>query len=186
MLSPSLAGQFAALTNSVPASGGTFTGAVTFSSTILVSGAATFAVGVVGTTTNDSAAAGRIGEIITGSAALDSVGSWSTNTPKNIVSIALTAGDWDVFGKAAYGGATGGTYLIASLSPTSATIGADAAAEGYTVSPFLTQANSYFTLTAGPYRASLAAPATIYLVGQLGFSVGTPLAGGFLRARRVR
>lgn len=141
---------------------------------------------VGGTTTNNNAAAGAIGEIITGTAALDSVGSWTTNTAKNVTSISLTAGDWDVYGKIAWAGATTGTYTIASISATSATLGTDEVTQGYAAAPFLSQANSRFTQEAGPYRASLASTTTIYLVGQEGFTVGTPAVGGFLRARRVR
>lgn len=143
-------------------------------------------VGVEGTATNDNALAGNIGEIITATAALDSVGSWTTDVAQNVTSISLTAGDWDVWGQIAWAGATTGTYTIACISTTSATLQGDETTQGYSAIAFQTQANSRFAQMTGPYRASLAATTTIYLVGQEGFTVGTPLVGGTLRARRVR
>lgn len=143
-------------------------------------------VGPRGTATNDSAVARCVGEIISASAAVDSVGSWTTNTPKNVTSISLTAGDWDVYGQIAWAGTTVGTYLIASISPTSGTLAGDEATQGYTAEPFLSQANSRFVEMVGPYRATLAGTTTIYLVGQQGFTVGTPAVGGAIRARRMR
>lgn len=141
---------------------------------------------ITGTTTNDNAAAGRIGELISATAALDSVDSWTTNVAKNVTSITLTAGDWDVWGQIAWAGATTGTYMITCISTTSATLQGDETTQGYTAITFQTQANSRFAQVAGPYRASLSATTTLYLVGQQGFTVGTPAVGGSIRARRVR
>ncbi len=191
MLGPALSGQFAAL-SSIGAGGGTFTGAVTFSaavtfsSTAAFTGAITATGGIVGTTAGGNATAGNVGEVISGTAAIDSIGSWGTNTAKNVTSIALTAGDWDIWGQISWAGATTGTYLITCISTTTGTLQGDETTPGYTAQPFLSQANSRFAQKAGPYRASLAAPAIIYLVGQVGFTVGTPAVGGTSRARRVR
>lgn len=141
---------------------------------------------LTGTTTNNNAAPGNIGEIISATAALDSVGSWTTNVAKNVTSITLTPGDWDVWGQISWAGTTTGTYLITCISVTSATLQGDESTPGYTAQPWLTQANSRLAQICGPYRASLASTTTLYLVGQQGFTVGTPAVGGTIRARRVR
>jgi hypothetical protein len=57
------------------------------------------AVGQIpGTATNDDAAAGKLGEIISSNIVVGSAVSLTTNTPANITSLSLTAGDWDVWG----------------------------------------------------------------------------------------
>lgn len=139
-----------------------------------------------GTDTNDDADAGDIGEVIMASAAEDSVISWTTNTAQNICSISLTPGDWDVQGRISWGGATAGTYTAVAVSEVSANIGSDSTAEGRSIQPFLSQANSYLVMLTGLVRISLAVTTTIYLVGQIGFTGGTPTAGGTMRARRMR
>jgi hypothetical protein len=53
---------------------------------------------IVGTTTNDSATAGYVGEYVEGVLAAGSATALTTATPQTLVSISLTAGDWDVTG----------------------------------------------------------------------------------------
>lgn len=142
--------------------------------------------GITGVADDSVAAAGEVGEVISAAAAVDSVGSWSTNTAKNITSISLTAGDWDVVGSVTWKDSTTGTYYAMSVTTTSATLLADGAAPGRVDTPYVITSNSYLTQVSVPTRFSLAAPATVYLVGQLGFTAGTPKAGGTIRARRVR
>lgn len=80
---------------------------------------------ITGTATNDSAPAGRIGELITGTLASGSAISMTNNTPANITQISLTPGDWDVNGlvNCQYGATTNLTAMAASPSTTSATLG---------------------------------------------------------------
>jgi len=70
----------------------TLTGAITPSQT----------AGIVGTTTNNNANAGSVGEVVSSSVAVGSAVSLTTAagafTGKTITSISLTAGDWNVFG----------------------------------------------------------------------------------------
>ena len=82
------------------------------------------AAGVKGTTTNDSAAAGTVGEEIVSTVIVGSAVSLTTATAATVTSIALTAGDWDVSFDAMF---TGGTttlvvYTKASLSTTTNTM----------------------------------------------------------------
>lgn len=189
MLTAFLTGQFAAM--DWP-DGDTVTGSLDVVGDLTVGGTAdivdvlTVEAGIAGTATNDSAAAGIVGQIITNSAAADSIGSWSTNSAQNITSVSLTAGDWDVEGAVAWKDATIGTYYVTAITTTSANVGLDPVAFGRVDTPFITTANSYFVQNSGLVRMSLASTTTVYLVGQLGFTGGTPTAGGRLRARRVR
>ena len=81
---------------------------------------------ITGTTTNDNAAAGKIGEYIESIVTATTTGA-THDVPANVTSISLTPGDWDVFGMAlaANAGATTWTLFRASISQTSATLGAE-------------------------------------------------------------
>lgn len=81
----------------------TFTGAtaVTFptSGTLLTSAQPTInQPNIVGVTDGSNAAAGSVGEIISSNIVFGSAVALTSTLSKNITSIALTAGDWDVFG----------------------------------------------------------------------------------------
>lgn len=137
---------------------------------------------ITGTATNDNATAGDIGEYLEASASFGSVGSWTTTVLKNITSLSLSAGDYLVEGFAIWsGGAITGTYSRASLSTTSATHDTF-----NVVSPTMPTAASSYGYVVPPRRVSLSSTTTIYLVGDIGFTGGTPAAGGFIRAWRVR
>ena len=79
---------------------------------------------LVGTTTNDSAAAGHVGEYIQSVIVSGSAVALTSTTPANLTSISLTAGDWVVDAVFQFTGnaATTVTYLIGSISTTSATL----------------------------------------------------------------
>jgi hypothetical protein len=79
---------------------------------------------IVGTTTNNDAAAGSVGEELITRVLVGSAFGLTSNTITNVCSVSLTAGDWDVSGMAQFtGGATTTvTYLQGSISGTSATI----------------------------------------------------------------
>lgn len=143
-------------------------------------------VQITGTTTNDNAAAGYVGEYVSATAAVGSV-SLTTSTPTNITSISLTAGDWDVSGDVAYSaaGTTSVTLFAQGISATSATLGALGT---YTQRAFAAQVpgTNGNILSTSMIRISLAATTTIYLVAQSTFTVSTMTAGGIIRARRVR
>lgn len=70
----------------------TIAGVKTFSSQIIPSSTQ----GIRGTTTNDNAITGSIGEFVIAAVPLGSAIAMANNTVANIASISLTAGDWDV------------------------------------------------------------------------------------------
>jgi len=146
--------------------------------------------GITGTTTNDNATTGVVGEYIVSTVVNTSV-SLTTNTATNVTSISLTAGDWDVQANVQYnvGATTNMTYWYSTVSTTSATLATSSAAASNMVSP--TAAGTVFgatafTLLSPMARISLSSTTTVYLVTQAGFTVSTLQAGGTIRARRVR
>lgn len=141
--------------------------------------------GIVGTTTNNSANAGSVGEFVSSLVASGSPVSLSNNTPANVTSISLTAGDWDVQGNINFSGTaatvTGGSGGITS---TSATVPVDGS-EVYdgTVTTVLSDTSS---ITLPRKRFSLSGTTTVFLVASKAFSAGTVGAFGGITARRVR
>lgn len=155
----------------------TFSGAVTFSSTLTPSQTS----GIVGTTTNNNANAGSVGEFVTSTGTNVSL---TTNVPANITSISLTAGDWDVWGNIAFipGATTTTSAIYAGVSTTSATLpnDPDRSAIVATLSAFNQG------IPAPQVRISIASTTTVYLVAQSTFGTSTMNATGAIRARRVR
>jgi hypothetical protein len=156
----------------------TFTGAKTFETQLIGKG----------TATNDSAAAGYIGEYTSASPG-GNVTPGSTGAWKTVTSISLTAGDWDVSGGVAFtqGTAANNTYLQVAIS--SITDGADSATvNAHTIGP---TSNSLAStkLSVGPRRISLASTTTYYLTAIIDYtSLGTAVytTNSILCARRVR
>ena len=168
---------------SPPAIGGTTAASgrfttLTATSTITPSSTA----GIVGTTTNDSANAGSFGEYQTATTTNTSM---STGAGTNLTQITLTAGDWDVSGNAYFhpAGSTTISGLVASISTTSATLGAIGSLI-YLQSTFTTGSANY--LPTPDVRISVATSTTVYLVGVANFGTSTMQGDGFIRARRVR
>lgn len=142
--------------------------------------------GVIGTTTNNNAAAGSVGEVI--SSFVASPGSSISNTTfTDITSISLTAGDWDVWGSIAYApaGGTAVTEAYSSISSISATPGTGGTAGRAVWRGTFTGGNP-MEVPSGMVRISVASTTTIYLVGYLNFSVSTATAYGQIVARRRR
>lgn len=136
-----------------------------------------------GTTTNDNATSGNVGQLMSNS----NSASLTTNTPANIAQVTLTAGDWDVAGAGSFSGAgaTVTSDVRLSISATSATLDT-------TIGQYFEFRNSagitdfMFYPTVGPLRVSLSGSTTYYLVAQATFTTSTYGANGFIRARRVR
>lgn len=143
----------------------------------------------LGTATNDSATAGNIGEEIEGVLASGSATSLSTTTPKNITSLSLTAGDWDVSGNCNYNGAgsVSITFVECSLSLSTGAVdqtpGRNAQFSMAAVVPGVTPA---FSTPVGPMRFSVSTGTTVFLVANQTFTVGTLTGWGIVRARRMR
>ena len=152
-------------------------------------GAALTSASIVGTTTNDDAAAGSIGEykstIVLVGAKID----LTTATPVNIASVSLTAGDWDVDGQVWFIEAAGtvGTEQNAAISTTTGTL-PTVPANGTALArqSGSTPAADGSILPTGTARISVAATTIVYLVAQATFTVSTNAAYGIIRARRIR
>ena len=135
------------------------------------------------TTTNDSAAAGKLGEVITSNIASGSAVGLTTGVSANVTSISLTAGDWDVYGWVGTNpaGSTTTITLGAGISATTANLGSFA-------SKFSTNASAGVSngIPIATQRISLASTTTYYLVANVSFGVSTLGAYGYITARRVR
>jgi len=144
--------------------------------------------GIIGTNTNDSAIAGRVGEYISSSVLTASAVPVVNNVAKTITTITLSAGDWDVSGsivsKASAGTILG--YMYATISFVNNTLPTFGAENNASLVSAPNGANNNDILCIGPMRISVAGPTTIYLVTHIGFSVSTMAAYGFIGARRVR
>lgn len=139
--------------------------------------------GIVGTTTNDNAAAGKVGEFVSSVISSGSPVSLSDSTPANITSISLTAGDWDVNGNVYFVPTGNSTGSLVWTSATSAT----------EPDSSLVNEQSVNSATVGnigisaPYmRFSLSTTTTIYLSCISVFSTGAMGAYGGIYARRAR
>jgi hypothetical protein len=157
------------------------------SMTAVTSISATGGTAVKGTNTNDSAAAGYVGEYISSTLASGSAISLTSATAANITSISLTAGDWDVSGYITFvtSASTSISVLTGGPNSTSATIPNFPDRAQYAA-----EANVPGALNIGiaiaSTRFSLASTTTIYLVGQAIFTASTLTAYGRISARRVR
>jgi hypothetical protein len=164
----------------------TISAAKTFSAAIIPSQT----IGITGTTTNNAAQAGAVGEIIT--AIINTPGtSLTTATPANVITtpfLSLTAGDWDVWGEVCFlpAATTSITQIAAGINSVSATL--PAAGSG------LTQ-ETHAALVPGAIpqcfdvverRVSIAGTTPYYLVAQAAFTISTLTVFGTLYARRRR
>ena len=155
--------------------GGTLTGALTPSQT----------AGIVGTTTNNNANAGAVGEFVTASRTTNlSVANGAT---VNVTSISLTAGDWDVEGDGGLTFSTNqGNTAAFAISTTSATWPPTTSLSGQFQITLNTNILGLVQASSGRMRLSLSATTTVYLVAAAGFSAGACTVVGTILARRVR
>ena len=148
--------------------------------------------GIVGTNTNDSVNAGGVGEFITAAIALGSATPLVSTTPKDVTSVPLTAGDWDVRANISFtgGGTTvvmefdGGINTVSATLPTTGTSGR--AQNSYGTAGLTLFAQNNISLNTGPVRISLSGNGTAYLVAAATFTTSTCSAYGEIDARRVR
>lgn len=150
-------------------------------------------VGIIGSITNDSAAAGNIGQYLTATVASGAAVTLATGSATPITFISLTAGDWDVAGVVDY-------VPNAATSITILSQGSQALNGCMTVGPAL-GAQDTFTLwetaaniigASSPAweipvtRISIASTTTVCLIAKATFSVNTLTGYGTIRARRMR
>lgn len=156
--------------------------------------------GIVGTTTNDNANAGSVGEYIcaqvtNGGSPTGCQSNVSTpvpltaNTAANVTSISLGAGDWDIRGEVITIPNASTTISVVSgwISLASAAI-PTGAAQGlpwtFLSLPFTTGQGTAISLS--PIRVSLSTTTTVYLSAFSTFGTSTMSAYGWIQARRVR
>lgn len=137
------------------------------------------------TATNDNAAAGYVGEVITATVASASAASLTTAMTSNVTSVSLTPGDWDCRGVVDYPLVSVTISLFqVGTSTSSAAVGAQ---DSFISLPL---ASVGLTSTMGIMvpvtRYSLASMTSVYLVANATFSLGTAKAYGTLICRRVR
>ena len=133
-----------------------------------------------GTTTNDDATAGNVGEYLANSAGVQPL---VPNVPLNLAQLSLTAGDWDVSATLYFNTADDGS-VTGSITTSSATL--SLVRPNYAIIPINSTFTGDYSATIGPLRRSLNATTIYYLVGD---AIGTAVAlnaEGFFRARRVR
>lgn len=142
----------------------------------------------LGTTTNDNAASGEVGEYVESVVLQASAVSLTTGVQTNVTSIPLTAGDWDVDAICYHmpTASTSTTRYVASIGTVSAVIDSTAGRFSDFSQPAAVNSGTTYNNAIPPYRFSLVAPATIYLVALDAFTASTMKAYGLLRARRVR
>jgi hypothetical protein len=147
--------------------------------------------GIIGTTTNNNAAAGSVGELQS-SVVADSTTSLTINTNADVTSLLLQPGDYDVWGNVAFNGAASTTTIInlGWISTTSATLPASNlyatqffSAGGTAV---YSTAPSAFCVPSIRVTVATATTTTVYLSVRSAFLVSTSTAGGGLYARRRR
>lgn len=143
---------------------------------------------IIGTATNDNAAAGSVGQITESTVLAGAAVALTSNVAANITSISLTAGDWDVWGNIAFAAASSTTVsqITGCINTTSATVptvpnGGGVMTFQLTFTPSVTQ-----TMPVGMMRISVASTTTVYLVGLATFAVSTMGAYGYIGARRRR
>jgi len=138
-----------------------------------------------GTTTNDNASAGYIGEYISSTLASGSALSFTTATARNIDTLVLAAGDWDVDANLIFGeGSATVTSRSAAITTTSATLPSNGTECPLDIPTTLTSGRN--SISVKTTRISIASTTNVYLVGSATFSAGTVSGYGSFSARRVR
>lgn len=143
---------------------------------------------IPGTTTNDSASAGNVGEYISSTVLSGSAVGISNGSAADVTNISLSAGDWDVYGIISFlpNAVTTISNRSSWVSGTSATLPTEPNS-GAIQRDFSTQSTGnggdQFT---GVLRISIATTTTIYLSCFSTFSGSTCSAFGMIAARRRR
>jgi hypothetical protein len=139
-------------------------------------------LGIVGTTGADNANAGAVGEFMSASAS----GLAMTNgVTRNLVSLTLTPGDWEVQATIGYTetGGTTMTNILGGVSSASATFQGLGTFWQIDI-PFSTGGVAFFPTPTVRFNVSVNTP--IFAVGDANFSGGSLSGSASIRARRVR
>lgn len=145
---------------------------------------------VKGNTSGSAAAAGDVGEELNAIVLIAS--EVSINAAANVVTLALTAGDWDVTGELwvdlSTGAATLSGKISAGITTSSAalpSVPSNTTARATVDSTPLTAAQTIeFVIPVGPVQVNTAAGENVFLIGMASVSAGTANGYGKLMARR--
>lgn len=142
---------------------------------------------LLGTTTNDNATAGNVGQH-TESVGTDAVFNPGTDVFSDLGSLSLTAGDWDVTGFAGFYNNPSLTYISVFIGLVSGNNQTGQLYGNNGVLMFSAAGVNETVMGSIPvYRMSLAATTTVYLKAAIGYPSGTPhVVGWRISARRVR
>lgn len=152
-------------------------------------GATTRGTTIYGTQTNNSPAPGYVGEVISSNIASGSAVSLVSGTSKNITSISLTAGDWDVWGTVCFtaNALTTATVFEGGINTTTNTLPTAPGAGAYFQESLSVGAGATEPCHAvGVTQQLISSTTPVYLVANSTFSVNTMNAYGFIAARRMR
>ena len=156
---------------------------VTFANAITPSSTA----GIVGTTTNDNANAGSVGEYIVSNVLSTSPITLTNVNTVTITSISLTAGDWDVSGFVGLGSSAALSWIVFTCAFNAGSANASATSQQNQFLPSSTVVYTYSQITPmQTTRFSLTSTTTIYFAAYGYYSGGTGNVFGQIRARRVR
>lgn len=195
LITPSSANLIAALTDETGTGSAVFANTPTLVTPVLGAATATSIAfspttgGIIGTTTNDNASAGTVGEFISSNVPLGTPVATTSDTNTNITSISLTAGDWDLWGNIATVPAAGTLqqafscwiHTVSATLPTIPNGGAYTSIKGVAV-----PSAELVAIGTGTMRMSLSGTTTVYLQARIIFTVSTLGTCGFIGARRVR
>ncbi len=140
--------------------------------------------GIVGTTTNDNTASGNVGQFVSSVISSGAPVSFSNGVAKDLTSISLTAGDWDVWGNLTGSGSGANiAAIVLWISSTSATQ-PDLSLLSVLGGTGLLLSNVGFP--APSLRFSLSGTTTVYISAAVSFGSGTATCSGGIYARRRR
>jgi hypothetical protein len=139
-----------------------------------------------GTVAADDPPAGVLGEELSAEVLVGDAVALVTNTAKTVVSLELTAGDWDLSGVVSFlpAATTSITKLSQSISSTTNVHGNNKNKKSLTFTAVVP--NDTLIADTPVVRVNLSATTTYYLIALATFTVDTLSAYGYLRARRVR
>ncbi len=144
--------------------------------------------GIVGTTTNDNAAAGYVGQAPASYVSSGAPVTLTSAVQTNITSLSFSSGDYDIYFQLGFVPANTAvlTLAYAGISTTSATLPSTASPNGFAswFGSFTGDGSSQLVLN-GYARYSFATTTTVYLVGFTSCSGNTNGFGG-IAARRAR
>ncbi len=145
--------------------------------------------GIIGTTTNNDAAALSVGQYVSSVISDGAPVSVSTGTATEVTSISLTAGDWDVWGNIQVNGgaSTNVTLIIGAINTAVSLPGSQLyAANVYGAAGIVPFTTNNIGFCVPGRRVTLSGTTTIYLITYANFSVSTLTTCGAIYARRRR